>query len=487
MKPIRQSPEPPLEWPPRVTTCAFHLRTHWPTESHDALWPKPFAIESLSIMSTLILRRGARCGMRSFGSSSKWTLSRHSSTLQALAAPRSALAAYRCRTALVTAMPRSGQLTTADAFTSAKATLSLAVIKRNAATKALDPSTANNSPDRTDPIANGPVYKPPTKGFLSKLPASWVPYAELMRVEQTGGLYAFYSSNLIGMAWAACIAVPAPEPSQILYVAGATLAYIVWYRGAACIVNDIWDVEFDRKVARCRTRPMARGAVTAPQAWVWYGTNVAVMSALIAALMPHPLACFYNAAPALFLLSVYPLCKRYTDFPQLVLCVPVASGLFVSCAALGVDPWTVQDGAHAAATVCMVTSLMAYFTALDYVNACQDTADDIKAGVRSMAVRFRDQRVVLGTLATIQVSLMVTAGVLADLSPTFFIAACGGVAAIMARQASTINRARPDLCKWWFKRGSLLFGGTTTFALFLEYYWRTRSDSKNEEEQLKQL
>jgi 4-hydroxybenzoate polyprenyltransferase len=336
-----------------------------------------------------------------------------------------------------------------------------------------------------DPFALLPPYKPPTKGFLSKLPPSWVPYAQLMRVEQTGGLYAFYTANLVGMAWAADIASPPLAASQILYVAGASLIYVVWHRGAACIVNDIWDVEFDRKVARSRHRPVARGAVTINQAWAWYGVNVAMAGGTLWTLMPHPLACAYTAVPALFMLSVYPLFKRFTHYPQLILCQPLAWAVVISCAALGVDPWTVQDGTQAAATACLVTSLMAYYVQLDYVNACQDTVDDIKAGVKSMAVRFQNTHLLLGSIATLQISLMLTAGVLANLGPAYFLGACGGNALVLAAMATTVSRKRPDICAWWFRRGSLLIGGTLTLGLFFEYYW-SKIAKKGESEENEQ-
>jgi hypothetical protein len=51
-----------------------------------------------------------------------------------------------------------------------------------------------------------PAWKPPTKGFLSLLPLRWVPYAELMRLKKTGGLYGFFFPYLIGIGFAASIA-----------------------------------------------------------------------------------------------------------------------------------------------------------------------------------------------------------------------------------------------------------------------------------------
>lgn len=45
-------------------------------------------------------------------------------------------------------------------------------------------------------------------------------------------------------------------------------------RGAGCIVNDLWDIEFDKKVERTRTRPLASGAIGVPQAVAFLGANL---------------------------------------------------------------------------------------------------------------------------------------------------------------------------------------------------------------------
>lgn len=313
-----------------------------------------------------------------------------------------------------------------------------------------------------------PAYKPPRKGILSMLPSSWVPYAELMRIEKPGGLYGFYFPYLIGLGYAACIAQPTILPISLISTGGILLVWTVILRGAACTINDNLDRDFDRLVARCRLRPIARGAVTRAQGHIFYAAETVVAAAIVTQL-PHNTECFHHAVPILALLSIYPLAKRVTDFPQVVLCIPLAWGILMSCSALGVDPFTVQNTAFASATSCLVASNAIWLIMLDYVNACQDSADDIKAGVRSMAVRYQNTTAFLSVLSTAQVSLMIATGVLANLSAVYFIVACGGNAALLAFMAKTVNRERPDSCAWWFLNGSLLVGGTTVAGLFGEY------------------
>lgn len=329
-------------------------------------------------------------------------------------------------------------------------------------------------------FANLPSYKPPQKGVLSILPVAWVPYAELMRIEKPGGLYGFYLPYLIGLSYAACISQPVISPAFVLYTGGLLLVWNVVLRGAACTINDKLDRDFDRQVARCRLRPIARGAVTPTQGHIFYGVETLVGAAIVTQL-PHAADCFFHAVPILALLSLYPLAKRVTDFPQVVLSVPLAWGILMACSALGVDAFTMPT-AVAGATSCLIASNMLWIIMLDYVNACQDSTDDIKAGVRSMAVRYQNTTAFISVLSTLQVSLLISTGILADLSSTYFTVACGGNAVLLALMAATVNRKRPDICAWWFLRGSLLVGGATVLGLSCEYLKILTNETTSEDQ-----
>lgn len=132
-----------------------------------------------------------------------------------------------------------------------------------------------------------PPYIPPNRGILARLPPSFVPYAQLSRIEKPGGLYGFYMAYLIGLGYGACLVTPAVSPASLAGTAGVLLVYNVFLRGAACTANDVLDREYDRQVARCRNRPVARGAVTPTQGYVWYGAQTMIAGAVIVGL-PNP-------------------------------------------------------------------------------------------------------------------------------------------------------------------------------------------------------
>lgn len=317
-----------------------------------------------------------------------------------------------------------------------------------------------------------PPWSPPTKGVLAKLPASWVPFAELSRIEKPGGLYGFYMAYLIGLGYGACLAGPAAvaaSPVAIAGTAGVLLVYNVFLRGAACTVNDILDRDFDRQVARCRSRPVARGAVTPRQGYVWYAAQTAGAAAAIACL-PNPALALAYAVPIQLAVSLYPLGKRFTDFPQLILSAPIAGGVLMAAAAIGVDPFHLPTPELAAATATLALSHYVWTTIFDYVNACQDSADDVRAGVRSMAVRYQNTDAFITALGAAQVACLAATGLLAGFSPVYFVGAVGGNALWLAAMVKTVKRSRPDVCAWWFSWGGLLVSGTTALALFAEYY-----------------
>lgn len=112
-------------------------------------------------------------------------------------------------------------------------------------------------------------------------------------------------------------------------------------RSAGCTINDMWDRDFDGKVARTTQRPLASGAISMFQAWSFLGAQLSVGLAVLLSL--NNFRCAHgqrgsHVAPLIYALSIhctchsialgassvglvaiYPLMKRYTNWPQLVL------------------------------------------------------------------------------------------------------------------------------------------------------------------------
>ena len=309
-----------------------------------------------------------------------------------------------------------------------------------------------------------PRYTPPQHGILSILPAPWVPYAELMRLEKPAGLYAFYFPYLIGTCYAACIADEPPSLEHVAFLCSLFLVGSVILRGAACAWNDNIDQDFDRKTTRCRLRPIARGAVSTTQGHLF---TVALTIAGLPLFVFLPLQCIYHALPITILFAFYPFAKRVTYYPQVVLGFPFAWAIFMCCAALGVDPFSPR---FRIPTACLFTANVLWTIIYDTIYAHQDIKDDVKAGVKSMAVRFADSTKLLVTvLASVQLALLVLTGWEAEFSSIYFVGSCGGALVSLASMIAQVELEKPASCAWWFHWGFWFVGGSVTVGLFGSY------------------
>lgn len=315
-------------------------------------------------------------------------------------------------------------------------------------------------------ITSGPTYSPPKSGIVSHFPVAWVPYGELMRLDKPAGIYLFYLPHFIGTLYAASIMNPKPPFTSLMNTNLIFLIGTVFMRGAACSWNDNLDQEYDRQVFRCRTRPIARGAVSTVQGHAFTAVLTAIAFALLLLL---PSACMYYAAPSIFLLWLYPFAKRFTDYPQIILGLQISIGVFMGIVAMGVDP-ILESGKIQGSACAPYTSLVAWTVIYDTVYARQDIKDDAKAGVKSMAVKFQHwTRPLLWVCAMIQVVLLTLAGLLAEMGASYLIVACGGTALSLGTMIQNVKLEEPANCMWWFKNACWHIGIPVASGLMGEY------------------
>ncbi|KAI8945647.1 UbiA-domain-containing protein [Xylaria longipes] len=348
---------------------------------------------------------------------------------------------------------------------------------------------SNDTAPFTNHFPHLPEYSDPTTGVLSKLPRSWVPYAQLMRIDRPGGLYAFYFPYLIGLMYSACIASPAPEPLTLLSFAAILLPFNIVLRGAACTWNDTVDQDFDRRVVRCRHRPVARGAVSTSAAHLFTGLQLALLYP--ATMLCFPAACMSHFLITVLLFGVYALMKRVTYYPQVVLGVPFAWAVFFCVVALDMElmPFTLPlldgyldrgQGDNQAKTKEMGKATLALFGAnilwtitYDTIYAHQDVADDAKAGVKGMALKFRySTKLLAGVLSAGQLGLLVSCGLWAGFGTLYFLGTVGGVGLALAYYIYDVDLASPESCGKWFHDQFWIVGAPFISGLIGEYLTR---------------
>ncbi|KAH2310756.1 hypothetical protein LV164_006503 [Aspergillus fumigatus] len=319
-------------------------------------------------------------------------------------------------------------------------------------------------------------YSTPKTGVFSIMPRGWIPYAELMRLDRPAGYWAFYWHFVIGLTLAANMSSPIPSPLTLVSLFLFFAVWVIILRGAVCTWNDTLDQDFDRKVSRTRNRPIPRGAVTTIQGHLFTLAQIALGTAM---LLPLPLGCMYRAALMTAILLVYPLGKRVTDFPQVILGIAFGMSIFVCSAALDADPHPLS-GLYSLGTetddLRLVTALCFYIASIlrtaifDTIYAHQDAKDDSKVGVRSLAVRLGDRtKHTLSVLAATQVMLLFAAGIACNFSAIYFAGSCIGTAISLAALLWFVDLRHSASCAWWFCRGSHLVGASMVAGLLGEY------------------
>ena len=152
-------------------------------------------------------------------------------------------------------------------------------------------------------------------------------------------------------------------------------AGVVVMRAAGCIINDICDRKFDQSVERTKKRVLVTGMVTLKEAWLAF--FVLCLIALVLVLLLNKLSILL-AVCALAMTMIYPLLKRITHWPQLLLGIAFAWGVPMAFAA--------QQNTVPMMAWLLFVAAMIWPVAYDTVYAMVDRQDDIKIGVKSTAV-----------------------------------------------------------------------------------------------------
>ncbi|KAL8668352.1 MAG: hypothetical protein Q9168_007013 [Polycauliona sp. 1 TL-2023] len=333
-------------------------------------------------------------------------------------------------------------------------------------------SQSSTTPEILAQASKPPEYRPPEFGLISWLPASWVPYAELTRLDKPVGTYYLFFPCFFSTLMAASY-THAPSlavlQTSLLFFTGALIM-----RGAGCTINDLWDRNLDPHVARTRLRPLARQAISPFRALVFTGFQ---LFAGLGLLLQFPTPCLYYGIPSLILVATYPLAKRVTHYPQCVLGLAFSWGAFMGFPALGVDLWS--DPTVLKAVTALYASCIAWTVLYDMIYAHMDIQDDAKVGIKSIALRHANEtKAVLSGLALTQTTLLLTAGTLLGASPVFLIGTSASAAATLGLMIWKVKLKHVSSCWWWFKYGAWFTGGGVSLGLLGEYVIQTDREDR---------
>ena len=259
-------------------------------------------------------------------------------------------------------------------------------------------------------------------------PSKWRAALEIMRFDKPIGTFLLAAPALWGIALA-----NGGFPS--LRLLAIFLAGIVVMRAAGCIANDLADRNLDGHVERTRLRPLVTGALSVTEALALLLLLLATALGLVA--LTNPLTIQLSFAGA-GLAMIYPLMKRITHLPQIVL------GLAFS--------WSIPM-AFAASVDALPSALWWLFTAnllwtvvYDTQYAMVDREDDLSVGIKSTAILFGNLDVrIIALLQCLCIIAFWRCGVAFALGPIYY-AAVIAVGILFARHLWLIRDRDIEQC-----------------------------------------
>ena len=287
-------------------------------------------------------------------------------------------------------------------------------------------------------------------GWIARLPPRLRAFALLARLDRPIGTWLLLLPGVWGI-----LLPPAVAPGQrlrlmLLFGLGSLVM-----RAAGCVVNDMWDRDIDRRVARTAGRPLASGALGMGEATVFLGLLLLAGFAVLLSLRP---LCWGLGVGSLLLVGLYPLAKRVTWWPQLMMGFTFGFGAPMGYAAAAgrIDP----------AWAMLYLAAILWDLGFDTIYGFQDMEDDAVVGVKSTSrlMAGRPRRFIGATYA-LALAALAAAGALAGLSWLFWPALLLP-AVLLARQVVRLDIHDPPLCLRLF-RSNREVGLAVAFALLL--------------------
>jgi len=159
-----------------------------------------------------------------------------------------------------------------------------------------------------------------------------------------------------------------------LFLAGSILM-----RSAGCIINDIVDKNFDKKVKRTKNRPIASGKVSVKLALIY---SIVLCGLAFFILINFNKFTIYMALLSMPLAFTYPLMKRITYWPQLFLGVTFNYGLVLA--------WISVSNEISLIALAFYVGAIFWTLGYDTIYGFQDIKDDEIIGIKSTSIKFKN-------------------------------------------------------------------------------------------------
>ena len=228
---------------------------------------------------------------------------------------------------------------------------------------------------------------------------------------------------------------------SILFFLGSVLM-----RSAGCIVNDILDKNFDKKVSRTKDRPIASGKIS-----ITLGLGYAFILCLLAFLVLINFNYFtiFLALASMPLAFTYPLMKRYTYWPQLFLGITFNYGLILG--------WTSIHGQLDIVPIIFYFGAIFWTLGYDTIYGYQDIKDDEIIGLKSTSIKFKGNPKIFLTICYLTLVFALTiGGYLMNFNIIYFLFLLFPLLHLFLFQIKNFESDNPSTCLRLFKSNNFL-------------------------------
>jgi 4-hydroxybenzoate polyprenyltransferase len=258
--------------------------------------------------------------------------------------------------------------------------------------------------------------------------SKWRAALAIMRFDKPIGTFLLAAPTLWGIALA-------NEGFPSLRLLAIFLAGIVVMRAAGCIANDLADRNLDGHVERTRLRPLVTGALSVKEAVSLLVLLLATALGLVALTNPLTLQLSFAGAG---LALIYPLMKRITHLPQIVLGIAFSWSIPMAFAA--------SINALPSALWWLFFANLLWTVVYDTQYAMVDREDDLSVGIKSTAILFGNLDVrIIGMLQCLCLIAFWRCGAAFALGPIYY-AAVATVGVLFARHLWLIRERDVKQC-----------------------------------------
>ena len=280
-------------------------------------------------------------------------------------------------------------------------------------------------------------------------------FIELTRLNKPIGFMLLFWPCSWGLAYAYSI-----NENINLFIYYLILFFIgsVLMRSAGCIVNDIVDKDFDKKVKRTKKRPLAIGRISVKHSLVYVFILCAL--AFLILIQFNFLTILLGMGSMIFAFS-YPFMKRITYWPQLFLGITFNWGLVMAWAAVN-NNITIE-------IITLYISAIFWTLGYDTIYGAQDMSDDEIIGLKSTSVKFKNNiKLFIGVSYLINV-LLLTYLFKTDIGYNFFSVLLFFFIITLFYQIFKFNKNQPKSCLKMFKINNISGLSLLTSILLINY------------------